>query len=147
MKGVNRLLNAYNVPLYVHFDDIPGLTDPNINFSSDQYKKVIIEKEPFVISDNDVINALDEKIIVMHTPYHSVGSVCYYLKDSKILFSGDTLFKMTIGRADFSTSIKSERHNTFAKLMALPDEVKVYPGHGRNTTIGDERRMNPFVRR
>lgn len=86
------------------------------------------------------------RIGTIPVPGHTIGSVCYYFEEQKVLFSGDTLFAGSVGRSDFPTgnarqlirAIKSE-------LMSLPDDVKVYPGHGESTTIGCERVNNPFI--
>ena len=76
-----------------------------------------------------------------------MGSVCYYIPEEKILFSGDTLFKDAMGRSDFVTSDPSLIKSSLAKLGALPDDVILYPGHGDLTSIGYERKQNPFVKR
>lgn len=82
---------------------------------------------------------------VIHTPGHTVGGVCYYLPSQKILFSGDTLFFQSIGRSDFPTGKEEVLLNSIKeKLFSLPDETVVYPGHGNQTTIGYEKKNNPF---
>lgn len=83
---------------------------------------------------------------VLHTPGHSPGHVAFYLPDEGVIFSGDALFQNGIGRTDlpggdYATLIASIRH----KLLTLPDETVVYPGHGPATTIGAERKCNPFL--
>jgi len=80
------------------------------------------------------------------TPGHSPGGSCFYFREQKLLIAGDTLFADSVGRTDlpggdFATLEKSIREN----LLCLPDEVKVYPGHGPSTTIGQERRSNPYL--
>ena len=99
------------------------------------------------VSDKEIINELKEGIEVIETPFHTRGSVCYYLEDSGILFSGDTLFKSSIGRDDFPGSCPKEKDRSLAKIMELSDTVKVYPGHGLFTFIGEEKKYNPFVKR
>lgn len=85
-------------------------------------------------------------IQVLHTPGHTQGSVCYYFPDEQVLFSGDTLFYGSIGRTDFPTGSMSELvHSAKEKLLILPEEVKVYPGHGEETTIRYEKKYNPFL--
>jgi len=97
-----------------------------------------------LLKDGDLIDLGDLHFKVLHTPGHSSGGIC--LLGHEVVFSGDTLFNFGIGRTDFpgmshELLIKSIRE----KLMVLPDETIVYPGHGPSTTIGDERRGNPFL--
>lgn len=84
---------------------------------------------------------------VLPTPGHTPGSVIFYCEDEKVAFSGDTLFRMSIGRTDFErgswTDMMQSLHNVVAKL---PEDVTVYCGHGPRTTIGEELRMNPYLR-
>jgi hydroxyacylglutathione hydrolase len=97
-----------------------------------------------LLKDGDRIEVGDLHLEVLHTPGHSPGGIC--LSGHGVVFSGDTLFNLGIGRTDFpgcshERLIKSIRE----KLMVLPDETIVCPGHGPPTTIGDERRGNPFL--
>jgi len=78
---------------------------------------------------------------VFHTPGHSGGSICLYSEKEKILFSGDTLFAGDYGRCDLPGSSQREMENSLKRLLALPPETKVYPGHGQPTTIGDEKNL------
>jgi hydroxyacylglutathione hydrolase len=97
-----------------------------------------------LLKDGDVIDLGDLHFEVLYTPGHSSGGIC--LSGYGVVFSGDTLFNSGVGRTDFpgmshELLMKSIRE----KLMVLPDETVVYPGHGPATTIGDERRGNPFL--
>jgi glyoxylase-like metal-dependent hydrolase (beta-lactamase superfamily II) len=98
----------------------------------------------WLLEDGDTISLGNLKFTVLHTPGHTPGGIC--LLGEGVLFSGDTLFNYGVGRADlpggsYSQLIESIRN----RLMVLPDEVAVYPGHGPETTIGAERRGNPFL--
>jgi glyoxylase-like metal-dependent hydrolase (beta-lactamase superfamily II) len=97
-----------------------------------------------LLKDGDRIDIDDLHFEVLHTPGHSSGGIC--LLGHGVVFSGDTLFKLGIGRTDFP-GCSHERliKSIHDKLMVLPDETIVYPGHGPHTTIGDERRGNPFL--
>jgi glyoxylase-like metal-dependent hydrolase (beta-lactamase superfamily II) len=87
---------------------------------------------------------MDFKVIA--TPGHTIGSCCYYVEKAGILISGDTLFQESTGRTDFPTgSMSSIVRSIREKLFILPDETKVYPGHGDSTTITYEKKYNPFV--
>lgn len=98
--------------------------------------------------DGQVLRLGELQMTVLHTPGHSPGHVAFYLPDEAALFSGDALFQRSIGRTDLPggdpATLLDSIHD---KLLTLPDETMVYPGHGPATTIGAERRHNPFLRR
>ncbi len=83
---------------------------------------------------------------VIETPGHSPGGVCFHIEREGILIGGDTLFRGSIGRSDLPFAEPRALWNSLQTLMQLPDETLVYPGHGLETTIGEERRHNPFLR-
>ncbi len=97
------------------------------------------------VDEGDTVTLGDTVFTVMHTPGHSEGGVCYMT--GNILFSGDTLFKGSIGRTDFPSSDNGEMRVSLDRLAELPDETVVYPGHGPVTTIGAEKASNPFFKR
>ena len=98
-----------------------------------------------ILRDGDVIKIGELEFSVIYTPGHTAGGICLY--GHGILFSGDTLFYQGVGRTDMPGMSHSRLMNSIVKtLMSLPDETKVYPGHGPSTTIGWERNYNPFVR-
>jgi hydroxyacylglutathione hydrolase len=98
------------------------------------------------IADGDLLQTGNLKASVMHTPGHTEGSVCLYFPAEKLLIAGDTLFARSIGRTDLPggsyEKIMRSLHN---RVMTLPDETVVVPGHGQRTTIGEEREGNPFL--
>jgi hydroxyacylglutathione hydrolase len=97
-----------------------------------------------LLKDGDHIDVSDLQFEVLHTPGHTPGGIC--LLGHGVVFSGDTLFNFGIGRTDFpGCSHERLMKSIREKLMVLPDETIVYPGHGPPTTIGDERRGNPFL--
>jgi hydroxyacylglutathione hydrolase len=97
-----------------------------------------------LLKDGDRIDIGDLHFEVLHTPGHSAGGIC--LSGHGVIFSGDTLFNLGIGRTDFpGMSHQRLMKSIHEKLMVLPNETIVYPGHGPPTTIGDERRGNPFL--
>ncbi|MCR4438921.1 MAG: MBL fold metallo-hydrolase [bacterium] len=96
------------------------------------------------LSEGDEVRLGSLAFRVLHTPGHTPGSICFY--HDGVVFSGDTLFRESVGRTDLpGGSHRSLLASIRSKLLALPDEVQVYPGHGEPTTIGDERRLNPFL--
>lgn len=82
---------------------------------------------------------------IIETPGHSPGGVCFLLEDDGVLVAGDTLFAGSIGRLDLPGGSETAMRGSLAKLMTLPDALRVLPGHGDETTIGAERRHNPYV--
>lgn len=83
---------------------------------------------------------------VIHTPGHTIGSCCYYAKKDAVLFSGDTVFMESVGRTDFPTGSSRQLIDSIReKVFVLPDDVKIYPGHGPETSVGYEKQYNPFA--
>ena len=147
MRGIDILVNTFHAPLYIGFYDEPNLLDARKNLSTYMNdENLIVQAKALTVFNKEVIKVLSEDIEVIETPFHTKGSVCYYLKDSKLLFSGDTLFKLSIGRDDLPGSEPRQKMNSLKKLMMLPNDVKVYPGHGGFTNIYDEKMHNPFVK-
>ena len=99
----------------------------------------------FYEKDGAVLTLAGFSLKLIATPGHTGGSCCYYLEEEKVLFSGDTLFEGSVGRTDFPTgSMSSLVRSIKEKLLVLPEDVVVYPGHGDTTTIGDEKKYNPY---
>ena len=97
-----------------------------------------------LLKEGDTITVGKLKFKVLHTPGHTIGGIS--LSGDGVVFTGDTLFNFSVGRADFPGSDYHQELNSIrSKLMPLPDDTKVYPGHGPATTIGTERRGNPFL--
>lgn len=132
--------------IYVHPDDEYRMVDP---------MKHTVWKLPFTIEgvgpdrylhggDTFTLNGLCFR--VLHTPGHTEGGVCLYDQANRILFAGDTLFAGSVGRTDLpGGNWETLLHSISERLLTLPDDVTVYPGHGPSTTIGEERVSNPFV--
>ena len=99
------------------------------------------------LSDGDVVRAGKLAGQVLHTPGHTEGSICLYLEDHHKLIAGDTLFSGSIGRTDLlGGSFEKIMRSLHDRVLQLPDETVVVPGHGDLTTIGEERQSNPFLR-
>ncbi len=146
IRGVDRLVKEFKAPLYIHFDEEDYLKDSYLNCSHFE-GEFIVESTPITVSDNEILKIFDEDDIkVIHTPFHTRGSVCYYFINNKLLFSGDTLFKMSVGRDDLPGAIPSKRRESLEKIKTLPIETKIYPGHGPNTVLKTEIEFNHFLR-
>ncbi len=109
-----------------------------------------IEAEPLIIdrilSDGDVLSLGDESIQVLHVPGHSPGGLAFYLPQSGLLISGDTIFNGSVGRTDLWGGDMAQLINSIReKILPLPDETVIASGHGPTTTIADEKRCNPFL--
>ena len=99
------------------------------------------------LNDGDIIRFGNHQLQVLHAPGHSPGGVLFYCKEEKTLFSGDTLFRMSVGRTDLPGGSWEQLINSMANVVAkLPADTIVYTGHGPKTCIGDEMRMNPYLK-
>ena len=97
------------------------------------------------INDGDVITFGKTSLTALHVPGHSPGSIAYYNADKQCVFSGDVLFRCSVGRSDLGGGSSQQLSNSIrTKLFTLPDETTVYPGHGEPTQIGYEKMYNPF---
>lgn len=134
------------VEVYIHREDRKMLEDPLKNlsgFMAEPFSSSIPVKE---VEDNYRMSIGSLNIIVIHTPGHSPGSVCYLVEESgqKILLSGDTLFAQSIGRTDLPGGNFEKIKESLMKLAELPEDLNVFPGHGPETTIRSEKESNPF---
>ena len=139
-------LVGHKVPIYASAEEEDVLNDPRKNLSTMLSGQMVTVKADILLQDDQEIELLDTKLRCFLVPGHTKGGMCYYFAENGILFSGDTLFARSIGRSDFPTGdgiklVKSIKE----KLMTLPDETIVYPGHNERTTIGKERSANPFI--
>ena len=104
-------------------------------------------KPDILVKENDQLEIGSKKFRVLETPGHSLGGVCYICDEEKFLFSGDTLFKLTVGRTDLWGGNLNELLDSVEKLMLLSDDYIVYTGHNISTTIGSERVRNRYLRK
>ncbi len=131
-------------PLYIHKEDAAMISDMKLNLSAFMGFRVISRPAEHLLSEGDKISFGQSELEVIHTPGHTKGGVCFV--GEGVAFTGDTLFAGSIGRSDFPGG--SERDligNIKKKLLVLPDETKVYSGHGPSSEIGWERRCNPYL--
>ena len=132
-------------PLYIHKADAPMLSDMRLNLSAFMgFKALSRPAAEHLLSEGDKISFGQSELEVIHTPGHTVGGVCFV--GDGVVFTGDTLFAGSIGRSDFPGGSEVELiGNIKKKLLALPDEMKVYSGHGPSSEIGWERQCNPYL--
>lgn len=143
--AAEELAGMFGVLVYAHEAEKETLEQPRLNVSAMVGRRDVYHADVFV-KDGEVLELAGMELKVLHTPGHTEGGCCYYLEKEKVLFSGDTLFCQSVGRTDFPRGSMSQLVRSIkGKLMGLPDEVKVYPGHMSATSIGMERRMNPFL--
>ncbi|OFX43660.1 MAG: MBL fold hydrolase [Bacteroidetes bacterium GWA2_30_7] len=145
--GNKFISEKFNIPIQANQSDIPLLN------ASVEYGSVYgfdVEQSPLIsktIDDNDIIKFGNSSLKAFHVPGHSPGSLCFYNESSKILVSGDVLFDGSIGRTDLPGGNYNELISGIKnKLLVLSDDVKVYPGHGSYTSIGKEKKFNPFLK-
>ena len=145
IMGIEDFLKAFDVPVYVGREEQPLLADDRLNASS-MYGYHCTYTGAKALEDGQTVECAGTEIHVIHTPGHTVGGCCYYLPEEEALFCGDTLFCGSIGRTDLPTgSSRDLAHSIREKLMILPDETKLYPGHMDESTIGYEKEINPFI--
>lgn len=142
--GAQQLRGLSGAKIYALDKEKEVLENARLNVSEDAGRACTLKCNDFY-KDGDVINILGFEIQVIATPGHTEGSCCYYFPQDKILISGDTLFEESVGRTDLPTGSSSQLIQSLQeKLSKLPDDVTVYPGHGGSTSIGHEKKYNPF---
>lgn len=138
--GVNELKRKCGGKILIHRYDAPGLNDPDINLTEYIGMENIELELDSIIDDQDMLHLGNLELLVIHTPGHTAGGASLYCEKENLLFSGDTMFRGTWGRTDLPTSSREQIMDSITnKLLVLPDETIVYPGHGKSTRIGDEK--------
>lgn len=147
--GAGFIHERYGIPARCHIADLPFFLN-----SEEQMRGILgghvmpCEKGPAgeTFTADSVIPFGNHQFTVIHTPGHTPGGVCFYCAEEKILFSGDSLFQMSIGRTDFPGGNHWDLIRSLTHLLkTLPDGVTIYPGHGPKTNSTDERLYNPFL--
>jgi len=141
IADAKELHSHLNIPIWIHKEDAPNLLHPGKDGLPLAFAIAGVEPSVYV-EENNTYQVAGFTFEVLHTPGHTPGGVCFYFKEHKILFSGDTLFQGTMGRVDFPSSDPDKMWLSLQKLSGLPSEVRVFPGHGDPTTIGKESWMN-----
>jgi glyoxylase-like metal-dependent hydrolase (beta-lactamase superfamily II) len=145
--AVGKVRSAWDVPVYVHPGDAHMLPSAEANLSAMIGLHTSTHDAEHMVEHGASIPFADTALTVLHTPGHTPGGISLYLAgDAPVVFSGDALFRREIGRCDLpGGSFDQLCASIKTHLYALPDKTIVYPGHGPSTTIGEERRENPYV--
>jgi glyoxylase-like metal-dependent hydrolase (beta-lactamase superfamily II) len=145
IMGVKEFVHEIPTTIYAHEGEREFLRNPVLNFSATMGMGECKIEEVVLLKENQSINLAGFDIIILHVPGHTPGGCSYYLPNEKVVFTGDTLFNGSVGRSDFpggdSTLLLSSIKD---KLLSLPEDTKVYPGHVEETTVGKEKKTNPF---
>ena len=145
IMGLDALLEEYPVPVYVHEAEKGLIADPKTNLSLTYTNGYVFEDATYV-TDGQKIAAAGVTFEVLFTPGHTSGVCCYYAETENMLFSGDTLFRCSVGRSDLPTGDETTLIRSIKeKLLVLPENTVVYPGHMAATTIQTEKTANPFL--
>jgi hydroxyacylglutathione hydrolase len=147
MGGVDEVRKAANCPVYIHDLEADWLTDPRKNGSmrwQDVTPPLSTDPAEYALAEGQTLNLIGQTFKVMHTPGHSPGSVSFL--NGEHLFSGDVLFKLSVGRTDLPGGRERDLYDTIKnKLYKLSSDTIVYPGHGGRTKIGFEMANNPHT--
>ncbi|MFA6186897.1 MAG: MBL fold metallo-hydrolase [Phycisphaerae bacterium] len=151
IAGAAELCRIFkNIKVCIHKDDSKMLGDAGSNFSRFAGMEITTSPADIIFDKETEFDFDGMKFQIIHTPGHTPGGICLYNKENNILFSGDSLFAGSIGRTDFSGYDIEKRleqliKNIKTKLLILPEETTVLPGHGGRTSIGREKRSNPYL--
>ncbi len=145
MMAADALRKEYHIPVCVMAEEAELLADPALNASA-------MFTEPYgttadeLLKDGQKLSYLDGAFTVLATPGHTAGCACYYNEEEGLVFSGDTLFMRSVGRTDLPTARPAAIFSSIKdKLFVLPEDTLVLSGHGEETTIGAEKKFNPYV--
>ncbi len=143
--GAIELKALSKAKIYAYEDEAEILSEPDKNVSGWFGKPYGFEADEYFY-DKQVFTMAGVQFEVLHTPGHTKGGCCFYVKDDNVLFCGDTIFNGSVGRTDlYSGSMRALADSIRERIMTLPDDTKLYSGHGDATTVGYERKYNPCL--
>ncbi|HKM11617.1 MAG: MBL fold metallo-hydrolase [Bacilli bacterium] len=143
VRGVLALINEYHIPCLIGENELDYLDNRWFMGEISEEVQATNLLQPVYDQAKFTFGALT--LTVLATPFHSFGSVCYYFEQEKMLFSGDTLFKGSVGRTDLYGSAPRLMQKSLTQILQLPQDTRVYPGHGEKTTINQEVKYNRFL--
>lgn len=148
IKSLEDILEVYPVEVVIHEEELSVILDDAQNLSL-LFGTKAIKKHEYInwlkVKDMDIITCGQQDLYVLHTPGHTKGSICLYIKD-KYLFTGDTLFCGSVGRTDFPTGDITQLDNSLKRIFSLPKHVEFFPGHNNPCVLSEEITHNPFVK-
>lgn len=147
IEGIEEVKESFSCPIYIERNDEVLLDNPYKNGSTLFGKHVVIYDKVENLFDQETLHFSDIEVQVIHTPFHTPGSVCFFFPSLRALFSGDTLFYRSIGRTDLPLGSVKEVPSSLEKLKKFYEQhgnVLVYPGHGNSTSLEKEIKGNPF---
>ena len=143
--GCSKLRQLTSAPVYAYEGEEHVLLSSDLNVSAGAGRACTV-KANILLKDGEEVTIEGMTFKLIATPGHTKGSCCYYFEEADMLISGDTLFEESVGRTDLPTgSMSTLVRSVKDKLFVLPDDTVVYPGHGDSTTIGHEKKYNPFI--
>lgn len=146
IDGVAKLRQLSHCEIYAARAEADLLGDEYKNCSDSMSGRIVTVTPDHLLEDGEEMEIAGMKLRMLLTPGHTEGSCCYYIEEAAVLISGDTLFEGSVGRSDLPTGSSAALIRSIKeKLLVLPEDTNVYPGHGGITTIGDEKRYNPFL--
>ena len=146
IMAAKDLKEEWNLKIYSSDKEVEILEDGEKNLMLKWFRKSYSLTPDITLRDNEEFELIGFKWKMLLTPGHTIGSCCYYIEDEEVLFSGDTLFQMSYGRIDFPTGSGRDMVASVKRLLTLPEDGMVYPGHNDVTTIGHEKKYNPLAR-
>lgn len=145
--AIDDIRREWGAPFAIHSAEKDMLASANTTARMFGLDMAPVKPPDRWLEEGDMVTAANVHLQVIHTPGHSPGGICLYDAQNKILFSGDTLFHGSIGRTDFpGCSLSDLLTSIKTKLLTLPGDTTVYPGHGVATSIGEENLLNPFLK-
>lgn len=146
-EGVPGILESVRCKTYIFEEEMRLIRDPAMNGSTGLMGRGTAIEPECTVRDGEVLHIADIDFKVIHTPGHTAGGCCYHVEEKEeYLFAGDTIFMESIGRTDLPTGNMSQILSSIReKILTLPDETRIFPGHGPVTDVGYERANNPYA--
>lgn len=145
--AIQSLCDAYpHLPIYLHEQDAPFLTDPSLNLSRMIQETFTFSQDVIFVEDGFQIEVIDQTFTFLHLPGHTPGSCMIQVEPLHIIFSGDVLFEGSIGRFDFPLGNTQDTKSSLAKIKQMDPTFTIYPGHGNSTTMAKELVNNYYLK-
>jgi len=143
IAAVDEIRDYYNIPAYIHVGDEKLVADKDMNMASHMPSADVAIKADGTFKNGDIISPDEFNIKVIHTPGHTAGCSCFLLGEN-IMFTGDTVFEGSIGRTDLPSASQKSMEESIEKIKKMNDNIILYPGHGGDTTIAEEKKKNKY---